>query len=322
MAFFKKNPLLCLIVLVCVLSFGAGTYLALNASGKVSDAQRKLSTAESQLRGVLAADPAPTEANLQASEQNMEALLGELSGIREDLQRGARLKISSDSVGVIAGIQQYISEFRRMTAEHKGSDGAVDPIQTPADFGFGFQQYLNEAKPYENVEITRMLDKQRQILSYLLIQLIEANPDSIDLVEREVRELRTEKNRPRGDFEISPAISARVPGAVDTLAFRIGFTGYTDALRGFINRLAEFELPIVVRSVEVSRPSGSETVAARPNAGNGFDALFAAAEEGIDEPITEAQKPVISENVSRFTVIVEFIEIVLPEANPNPEAAL
>ncbi len=316
MAFFKKNPLLCLSILVGLLAFGAGTFLAVSASGKVAGAQRNLNSAQSQLKSLLSSDPAPTAANRDASEQNIEALLARLADIRADLQRGSRLRISEDGVGVMASIQQYISEFQRMVSSHTGTDGKAKPISTPAEFGFGFEQYLKEARPYENVDLTRKLDKQRQILSFLLIQLINANPDSIDAVEREVRELRSDRNKPRGDLQISPAISARVPGAIDTLAFRLTFTGYTDVLRSFINSLAGFELPIVVRSVEVSRPSGRETVAVNTSDQGGFDALFGGlgVAAQLQETVTEAQKPIISENISKFTVTVEFIEVVLPAA--------
>ena len=105
-----------------------------------------------------------------------------------------------------------------------------------------------------------------------------------------------------------------MPGAIDTLAFGLTFTGYTDSLRGLLNDLAKFDLPIVVRSIEVERPSGSRTTTKVP-ANNNLDAFFGVfdggsnPEEGAPE---EAQKPVISENISTFTVVLEFIEIVLP----------
>jgi hypothetical protein len=45
-----------------------------------------------------------------------------------------------------------------------------------------------------------------------------------------------------------------VPGAINTLAFGLTFTGYTDSLRELLNNLAKFDLPFVVRSIEVERP--------------------------------------------------------------------
>ena len=113
-------------------------------------------------------------------------------------------------------------------------------------------------------------------------------------------------------FQIKDAISARVPGAIDTLAFQLSFTGYTDSLRIFLNNLAKFDLPIVVRSVDVQRPNKSKSTTDAIT-GNNLDSIFGAfAASNDDEAPEEAQKPVISENISTFTVVLEFIEIVLP----------
>ena len=50
-------------------------------------------------------------------------------------------------------------------------------------------------------------------------------------------------------------------------------------------------------------------------ANNNLDAFFGVFEGGTNTEVgasEEAQKPVISENISTFTVVLEFIEIVLP----------
>ena len=60
---------------------------------------------------------------------------------------------------------------------------------------------------------------------------------------------------------VDPRVTARVKGFIDTMAFRITFTGQTAALRNFVVRLAEFELPILVREVEVEPGFGSEVYA-------------------------------------------------------------
>ncbi len=131
-------------------------------------------------------------------------------------------------------------------------------------------------------------------------------------------------NQNKSTFSIDPAVSARVPGAIDTLAFSITFRGYTDALREFLNRLAQFELPIVVRSVEVERPSGSETVVAPPRRNEPEDifARFGGEESEAQPDRNEGQGPVpvIEENISEFTVLLEFIEVVLPETQTQEDS--
>jgi len=314
MGFIKKNLTFTIIVVVCILAFAAGVYLAFTESGKIDQAKQNITKAESLLNKMRFADPAPTQKNVEASAENVSKLEAELRGIREDLERGARITTSTDGIGVMAGIQQFISEYQREATAHTDKGGEPVEIIVPDDFAFGFEQYLDEARMLDDEDLILVLDKQRQILSYLLDKLYGAEPESIVSVEREVLELKAEGNGSVKGFIINPAITAKVPGAIDTLAFGLTFTGYTDSLRGLLNDLAKFDLPIVVRSIEVERPSGSRTTEEVP-ANNNLDAFFGVFDGGSNSEVEapeEAQKPVISENISTFTVVLEFIEIVLP----------
>ncbi len=313
MGFLKKNLSFTIVVVVCLLAFGAGAYLAFAESSKIGSAKQTINSAETRLNNMRFADPAPSEANVEASRENVKQLEEVLKSMRADLQRGSRITTSSDGIGVMAGIQQYISEYRRKAGAQTDENGEADPITLPKDFGFGFEQYLDEATPLDDPKLSAMLDEQRQILSYLLNKLFAADPDSIVSVKREVLEKKAGDDKSDKGFSINKAVSARVPGAIDTVAFSLTFTGYTNSLREFLNNLAKFDLPIVVRSVEVTRPTGSQTTAAPTNQNN-LDAIFGVFGGGDvekEEP-KEAQKPVISENISTFTVVLEYIEIVLP----------
>jgi hypothetical protein len=314
MGFIKKNLTFTIIVVVCILSFAVGAYLALAESGKIDQAKQNISSAESQLNNMRFADPAPTQENVEASARNVAELEAELREIREDLEQGARMSASTDGIGVMASIQQFISDYQREATALTDKGGEPLEIIVPDDFAFGFEQYIDEARMLEDEDLIPVLDKQRQILSYLLDKLYGAKPESILAVEREVLELKAEGTGSTNSFAINPAITARVPGAIDTLAFELTFTGYTDSLRGLLNDLAKFDLPIVVRSIEVERPSGSSTTAKVPD-NNNLDAFFGVFDGGSNSEVAapeEAQKPVISENISTFTVVLEFIEIVLP----------
>ncbi len=332
MGLFKKNPVFCIFIALCLLVAAGGAYLAYRASSGVSEARSAVAVAERQLEGLRKAAPAPSAQNVEASAENVARLQAELDSIREDLRRGNRLQASTDGVGVMAAIQQFITEYQRRVGNHR-SDGEPAPIQTPENFAFGFDAYIDEATVPEDVSVVPVLDKQRQILGYILNQLIAADPQSIQAVEREIVELASpggdeeRQNRQNGEaargFTIGEAVSARVPGAIETMAFRVAFTGYTDVLRDFLNNLAAFKLPVVVRSIEVERPSGAETTADAQEGRDQLDDIFSvfggagqtapetASEGGESEP-RQAQKPIIAENISRFIVTLEFIEIVLP----------
>lgn len=311
----KKNLTFTIAVSVCVLVFAVGAYMAFAESSMISKAKQSISGAEAQLNNFRYADPAPTEDNVIASEKNLADLDAELQKIREVLQRGARITTSTDGIGVTAAIQQYISEYQRKAERftYTDTEGEEQPIQLPNNFGFGFESYLGEQETLDNSETTARLDRQRQVLSYLIDKLYESKPHSLVSVKREILENKSGEPAKNG-FQVGEAITSEVPGAIDAMGFSISFTGYTASLRNFLNQLRKFDLPIVVRSIEVSRPSGLSVVEA-PTDG-ALDNIFAGFGGGGEstssaEP-AKAQKAVVSQNVSTFTVVLEFIQVILP----------
>ncbi|MFP4166398.1 MAG: hypothetical protein ACLFUF_04425 [Opitutales bacterium] len=337
MGFLKKHPLFILVVLLLLAVCGTGIYLAFQKTQKVAKEKDRVTQAEQRLQSLRQEAPAPSKENIEAAQANIEDLESSLYEIREDLQSGAneRIEASTDGVGVMASIQEYISDLQDKVEAHENDDGEPSPIETPDNFAFGFQAYIDEASVPDDADAIPKMDKQRQILRYILNQLIGADPVSIEAVKRELverggsEEASSRRDRSNGSgFTIDSAISARVPDAIETMAFQVTFTGYTDALRAFLNNLATFELPIVVRSIDVSRPEGITTTAAPEGDDSDLESLFggfddADSEEGDatfeagEEP--ETQKPVIEENISEFTVTLEFIDLILPSDSENEE---
>ena len=218
------------------------------------------------MRAVMYANPAPTNKNVRSAQANLEELQGRLQSTYQQLQQGAYLNTSEDGVRVISGILRYISDYNKRVDNHINVNSEPAPIKVPDQFTFGFEKYFQSTRIPEG-EIVPKLDKQRQILSYILDKLIN---------------------------------SARVPGAIDTLAFQVKFTGYTPTLRKFLNNLAYFQLPVVVRSVEVNR------LDAKPQ-GRSSEAFGNVSTLNTDDNKT----PVISEIESIFTVTLEFIEVII-----------
>lgn len=330
MGLLKKNPVFCILCALLLLVFVGGSALVFVESGKQAKSKQRVAQTESQLKRLLYADPAPTVENVAVAEQNAEQLSAQLLRIREDLQQGSSLSVSSDGVRVMSGIQQYITDFQKLANAPAGiSEGATAAAVAIADnFAFGFGRYIDEAIIPEDLGLVPVLDKQRQVLSYIVTQLIAARPSGIQKIEREMVELQAADSELADSYQINPAISARVDGAIDTLAFSVTFTGYTRTLRHFLNNLTQFELPIVVRSVEVDRPVAAKKPAkakGKKRSKESIDDIFRAfASSSVDSaepktPPATSQKPVISDNVSSFTVTLEFIEIILPaDSAENP----
>ncbi|MEO5957916.1 MAG: hypothetical protein ABIZ49_01735, partial [Opitutaceae bacterium] len=140
-------------------------------------------------------------------------------------------------------------------------------------------------------------------------------------------------------FAIDPRVSVRAPGFLDSTAFRLAFVGQTASLRAFLNRLASFELPVLVREVEVEPATADEATAsatpaeesAAEPAGPPPASVVLTLEAPARVPQSAAAKkiparapttaPIVAKPFSRFTVIVEFIELVPPPAPPADPAA-
>ena len=295
----KRNPVLFGFCIGSVLVFIGLIALVFVESKKLSKVKVQVASVDGQTKALIHANPAPTNKNVKAAQTNLEELQERLENTYQKLQQGSYLNTNEDGVSVISSILRYISDYKKRVKSHVDVNSTPTPIEVPDQFAFGFEKYLSSTLIPEG-EIVPRLDKQRQILSYILDKLIAADPTSIQAVKREDFESTTGN---RKGFQIDPAISARVPDAIDTLAFQVTFTGYTPTLRKFLNGLAYFQLPVVVRSVEVDR---IETKL-QNNASRIFNAVSS------DE---DNKTPVISEIESIFTVTLEFIEVIV---SPVPE---
>lgn len=141
------------------------------------------------------------------------------------------------------------------------------------------------------------------------------------------------------NFKIDDAVTARKAGSLDTLAFKFVFTGHTDVLRRFLNQLKDFDAMLVVRSIGV-KPADANEIAmfAKPEADAALEGAFgdnsaantensggetpsidgAFAENGGAPEKTpeqlaaeeQARTPIVTDNISEFTVIIEYVEVV------------
>jgi hypothetical protein len=216
---------------------------------------------------------------------------------------------------------------------------------------FGFAAHANEAP---DVERLAAVFHQRQIAQYLVEALLEAHPRALLSVKREwplTKKEREERDAaaaavaagtapaesataPAGEgpdyFALDSRVSVRAPGFLDSTAFRLSFVGQTSSLRSFLNRLASFELPVLVREVEVEPATAEETTVTPPPAeetavADSPASLVLTLDAPARPPAPVAKKlparapataPIVAKPFSRFTVIVEYIELVPPPAPP------
>lgn len=312
----KKNPVFISLLAICFLAFGALSFLAYSASGQKAEVKRQLRQSSQKLKSLLQAETSLTQDNVDASSANVAELRSELERISTELSRGSELVREEDGVRVIASIQQYISDSQRLAEDHTNADGEFTPIELPNDFAFGFDEFFDESNIPGSVEAIVYLNNQRQVLEHVVAKLIESSPAKIDSIDRESFAAGSGNSKSnRTVFKVSDAVTAARPGAIETLGFKVAFSGDTASLRRFLGELNRFEYPIVVRSVDVERPSGEETTAAPEESGGLEDifGVFGNSSSSIEEKEAAAEelsKPVIQGNRSRFTIVMEYFQIV------------
>ena len=311
----KKHILFFSGISICSIALLIGIVFSIIAALDLNKESNSFNRTEKKLNRTLVASPSPVNENVTASDLNVLKLSEKLQSIREELERGEEVKASVDGVRVAAGIQQYISKYTALAKSHETKYGPA-PIDIPQDFAFGFDRFKLESKVPEDQEEIAMLDKQRDILDFLIGELYATHPKAILAVKRQSAK-KSENNafdEYYGDssiFEIGSSVTSKVEGAIDTIPFEISFSGKTNTLRDFLNRLVEFERPIVVRSINVSRPN--ESIKRKPYAETDEELQYLTPEELEKLKEEEKRDPVVTENTSEFILTLEYIEIVLPE---------
>ncbi|HTJ78223.1 MAG TPA: Amuc_1100 family pilus-like protein [Rariglobus sp.] len=327
MASFKSNPVFySILVVIGVIAVGEG-WCIFDRSKAAKKSQAVLVQKRRELAALESVEPFPSEANKAAVEADLLRTQAALATMHEELKgRGPmaeelrNAKVPSEPTDIFFDITNFVEKTRAKAKEAE--------VKIKADERFGFSAYAN-AGP--DRDLIPQVFRQRQVAQYLIESLFAAHPAEMVSFQRE-RPLtkaqialiasgqplppvvRDGSGTDADLFEIDPRISARVPGFVSATAFRMTFLGETESLRTLLNKLAAFELPLVVRSVEVEPASGVTAVnAPAPSASeaNSLSAIFgnvAATPASSTEPVKP--KPLVEKVLSKFTVTVELIDLV------------
>lgn len=361
MSFFRKNPLFAIVITVCCLLVVGELAFAYERYAASRAASKRLAERKSNLEGMSQLTPPPTrdvakaiEADLTKAKAALESMQGELKGRGPAAERIRNARIPVARTDAYFDLATFVEKTRESARKHEVE-------VRPEAARFGFASFANEGPVQDHIE---PVFRQRQIAQYLVESLIEAKPRAIlsirrertlSKAEREARAAAAASGEPPAEimgedgpdyFTIDPRVSARNAGFIDTMTFKFVFTGQTAALRTFLNRLASFELPVLVREVEVdpatpeeaalqaaqeeAAPATEPTPAPAPNtaasvllsldgsAGSPATPKATSAKSAPPRaPRTPRALPIVAKPLSKFTVTVEFIELV----TPTPPAA-
>ena len=352
MARFKTYPVFYSLITALGLAAVGASWCIYERSQTAQKSAKALTKKHSELNQLQAGVPTPSEENkalikadLVRSEAALTQMRAELRGkgkaadallkARAAYAQAATLKPSErapmlleaevpyEPTDLFFNIATFVEKMRQST--HTAN------IKTKPDERFGFTTYAN-AGPER--DLIASVFRQRQVAEYLMGAMIEAKPNELVAFQREQPAAfsspvaaKTSASVARGSatttttdlFEIDPRITARVPGFVDASAFRLTFIGETACLRSLLNKLATFELPLVVRGVEVdplsNKSDQAPEKAAPTNTLSSFFGIIPSATPEIVKP-----KPLVEKVLSKFTVTVELIDLVVlspSEATPT-----
>ena len=371
MSLYRKNPLFASALTLCALLVLGEGWLIFDRFAASRAAAKKLVEREAELLAMKDLAPVPTrpvaaaiEADLARAQRAVAAMQAELRGRGPAAERLAAAKIPAARTEAYFDLATFVEKTRELAKK-----GEVELRPEAARLGFAL--YANEGPKEDRIA---SVFHQRQVVHYVVESLIEARPRAILSVQRERSLSKSEKEalaaaqaaalaagaggatpEPPADaaagagsppepespdlFAIDPRVTARAPGYLDTTPVRIVFTGQTATLRTFLNKLATFELPVLVREVEVDRASAEESAAATavpadegavadaadtPPAASivlsatrkAAAAAAAKATVTVPAPKPASSTPIVAKALSKFTVTVEYLDLVAAPAAP------
>jgi hypothetical protein len=272
---------------------------------QVDQVRNEINIGEKIIQDINRSDPSVSRENLDAIKNNLSRLQMQFDAFTQTLLGGtttlqlipAHYTQSQDLYfDIIAFIENYTKRASELNIE----------INEGEKFGFNAIERSGKGPEESNLELVY---KQRVIIAHLLAKLFLARPQNFLAVYREpIFPHASNYQRVLGDpsmndfFIIHPSISAKIPNAIETVGFQFVFTGQTRSLRSFLKQLESFDLPIVVRSVDVKLIEEREERSSAkffPNQNNKKQGV------GYDNQ----SLPIIKSNLSEFTVTVEYIDL-------------
>ncbi len=369
MSWYRKNPLFATVLTLCALVALGELWCIYERWTATRAAAAKVVQKQTELAAMREVSPPPTretaaaiDIELERAQRALATMQNELNGRGAASEKLRTAKLPAARTDAYFDLATFVEKMRALAASNE-----VDV--RPEAARFGFAAHANEGPDAERIE---PVFRQRQVAQYIVEALLEARPRALLAVRREPpmttkeREDRAAALRaaaeggapaepsepaevPEGpDFiVIHPGATARVPGYVETLPFQLVFTGQTAALRNFLNRLAAFDLPVVVREVEVDAATTDETAVSSPAeeptvpAGDVPTAEASVVLSATPAPDANGKKaepdpaatkksatrsvatPIVTRPWSKFTVTVEYIDIVsapaeVAEASAEP----
>jgi hypothetical protein len=334
MASFKTHPIFYTALILAGAITAGQAWLLFSQRSATQKIRAEIEEKKATLSNFSYQNPFPSRENqtlVEAERAAAEKTLGEIRSLlqasSEVAETIAKATPPSSPTDAYFDIANYVERLRAKAREAK--------VTFAADNRFGFATYATTGP--ERGLIPSVFN-QRQYAEYLISALLTSENPPKEFVSLQRERPLTEAQRTQiaealasgqtppafeesgasresgGDFfVIDSRTSARVPGSVNTVPFRLTFVGNTAVLRDFLNELALFKVPVVVRSVEVeSLAASGQSTSPAPQTTSVFS-MFGS--DTAAAPV-EVVKPLVEQVDSRFIVTVEIVSLVDKNAPP------
>lgn len=331
MASFKSHPVFFTSLLLAGALTAGQAWLLFSQRSAAKKVAVEIKQKQERLDAFGRANPFPSRENEKAIEEDRagiekirDEIRGRLRATGPVAEKIASATTPASATDAYFDIASFVENMREV-AQKAGV--SVAPTNR-----FGFAVYASTGPTRELIP---QVFQQRLYSEYLLEALLRSGPTSFVSLQREQpltaaqrREAeeaelagqpiaRSSDASATGDyFVIDPRTSARVKDFVETIPFRLTFTGSTDSLRFLLNELVTFKIPVVVRSVEVEPVKSTADSAARrpaaprpPTGRPGVEGVGGRGSPGVLSE-AEAMKALVEPGESRFIVTVEVISLV------------
>lgn len=223
-----------------VVLFVLGVFLALQSGKSRSTAYRQMLIAEHKL---LPTDSYSEIDKMESAKKAMDARISEIHFYR----RSFSATKFEDGIELSGEIQTLIHDLRKNFGE-KGVD-----VENPS---FGFEDYSREVALISEPSELKVLSVQIEVIRFLLVLLLETEPDLLLAVRRE----KLHKETP-SDVTHPMSVGMKAPDTLVTqelLSFEIEFEGYTRVLRDFLNAVHSSNKPLRLSKLSVRKSHRSE----------------------------------------------------------------
>ena len=301
-AIFKKNAFFFVFVSLLLCLATGFTIYTFRLKFNSVNLEKSLQSRYVEMRQLNSLKPSANRGNLEEAKNNLEGISKKLEEVLKPFGKPSfieELEDSHNSFWLLLKLREHQEALEKKLEEalaiNTYGGGVLKGISHQSIKNFGFSRYLSRSRPSNLKEDRLLLRKiylQKQLIAWLVDQIIATTPESIWLLKRQ-KFPEEENSSGRLVDEMSPSSSLPpvLEGIVSSISFEIGFTGYTQNLRAFLLSLQNSKAPFLVRNVTINNQAPGSRYPGVPTG----------------DTKSEQKEPIVRNNLSSFRILIDYL---------------